>query len=314
MRSWLVILSGLVSHCLAPSSPVLCSFRTIVFPLPTTRKCPSLSLASYPRNFLPSSPSATSTTRTPSYRSDISLPVVPTWTLRDLTELFANPTPSKFERCVRVGEQQTWPLLSRVSMHCGIEITLDHCIRVIRSRIAERNQRIAVELREQNAQKAQKAQKAGKAGTAGQAGKTGRAGRAGEGVEGDVDLPPTIGMVSARASGDSDMFFQRRSSDGAGGKGGEKGIGGGRGQYNRVLSFKSVLSSIDLQNTGSVSPSMSPGGGNRGGGRGPPDLLLSGRSPDGRHAARKALRHAKGDFSLNHQEWDGDEADGPETF
>ena len=174
-------------------------------------------------------------------------------------------------------------------MHCGIEITLDHCIRVIRSRIAERNQRIAVELREQNAQKAAKM---------GKTGKMGRTGRAGKGVEGDVDLPPTIGMVSARASGDSDML----------------GKGGGRGQYNRVLSFKSVLSSIDLQNTGSVSPSMSPGGGNRGGGRGPPDLLLSGRSPDGRHAARKAMRHAKGDFSLNHQEWDGDEADGPETF
>lgn len=59
--------------------------------------------------------------------------------LSALFHLIENVSPSEFQEIVRVGENNTYPFLSRIQSQCGVERTLDRCVHRLRERIFKSN-------------------------------------------------------------------------------------------------------------------------------------------------------------------------------
>ena len=50
--------------------------------------------------------------------------------------LIRNPTEPEYQEIVQVGEKNTWPFVSRIRAHCGVEMCLERCVQRLRSRLA----------------------------------------------------------------------------------------------------------------------------------------------------------------------------------
>ncbi|OAA65814.1 lipid acyl hydrolase [Niveomyces insectorum RCEF 264] len=68
------------------------------------------------------------------YTADIN--ILPRMGLAWGTNLIRNPTPEFMLEACRVGEQATWPSISRISQACAVELALDRAVHRLRERIA----------------------------------------------------------------------------------------------------------------------------------------------------------------------------------
>ena len=51
--------------------------------------------------------------------------------------LMKNPSLEDFHRMVKISERNTWPHVPRIKAHCAIEVTLDKCVQLMRTRISQ---------------------------------------------------------------------------------------------------------------------------------------------------------------------------------
>ncbi len=68
------------------------------------------------------------------YTADIN--ILPRMSLAWSTNLIRNPTPEFMLEACRVGEQATWPSISRIEQACAVELALDRAVYILRERIA----------------------------------------------------------------------------------------------------------------------------------------------------------------------------------
>lgn len=57
--------------------------------------------------------------------------------------LIRNPTEPEYQQIVQVGEKNTWPFVSRIRAHCGVEMCLERCVQRLRLRLASEEEMTA---------------------------------------------------------------------------------------------------------------------------------------------------------------------------
>ncbi|EGV62302.1 patatin-domain-containing protein, partial [Yamadazyma tenuis ATCC 10573] len=72
-----------------------------------------------------------------SYSGDIT--ILPNYKLSDFTKVFSNPTPQFIADFIIRGARSTWPKITLINNHCGVEFELDRAITLLRGRTISSN-------------------------------------------------------------------------------------------------------------------------------------------------------------------------------
>jgi predicted acylesterase/phospholipase RssA len=77
---------------------------------------------------------------TQKYTGDIT--IMPELTMKGLLNLLTNPTPEEYLKDLDQGERNVWPHVSRMRLHCAIEILLDDCRQACRRQLSKLEEKL----------------------------------------------------------------------------------------------------------------------------------------------------------------------------
>ncbi|CAK7913403.1 triacylglycerol lipase 4 [[Candida] anglica] len=74
------------------------------------------------------------------YSGDIT--ILPDFNIKDFTKIFENPTPEFLLECIVRGARASWPKITVIKNHCGVEFALDKAISLLRGKLITGNRGI----------------------------------------------------------------------------------------------------------------------------------------------------------------------------